>query len=146
MPVPTVRAHSDPAESVAPFAVKTSAAVAVPLADAATVKVVVPHPLADGVCGLERVVSGMTKVIESLISKFAFSENKKRRDVAASVLGFNIVKELVVIAVSDTAVDSETYVEMSFAPANETSINLVLRFAACAVALVVTPVATVTVQ
>ena len=80
MPVATVTVHSDPAASVAVFAVKVTVAVAVPELLAATVKPVLPHPAeVVGVASVPMVKVGSTRAIESagllLCTSGAFSSN-----------------------------------------------------------------------
>jgi hypothetical protein len=96
----------------------------------------------DGVSRLLNVANGNTSTIVSSVSRFAFKENEYATAVALSVDGFMSFRVLMVNVGSATAVDAATNVLMFVASANVTVMTRSAKFAACALLLVDTPVAT----
>jgi len=145
-PVATDTVHSDPAASWLVAAVSVSVAVAVPEAVAATVNVVVPHPLdAAGVASVPIVNNGKRNAIASVLSRGAFNSNVYDNDDSDHIDESAIVTMLVLNAGAATAVDVVIAVAPMFVTdANVTAAVRVFRFAACVAAGVVTPVPTVT--
>jgi hypothetical protein len=144
-PVAIVTAHSTSVARVAVAAVSVTFAVAVPEFAAATVNVVVPHPLVTGVANEISVKSGNTNATLSLAFSGAFNLNLYVIDDDAHVTGFAIVSTLFVGAGATTAVDMLIGVATTFADAaNATAMVRVFKSATCVTALVVTPLATVT--
>ena len=117
----------------------------------ATVNVVVPQPLTTTAPSVPNTNDGNTNAILSPIEKTAFNANMNDTDDGADVTAFEITKELNINAgvgcttALEDAIDVVAAI-MSAADASITPTFRSLRFAACAFALVVTPVDTVTVH
>jgi hypothetical protein len=142
-PVATVTVHVVPAASVAEAAVNVSVAVAVPELEPAAVNVVAPQPLVVGVAGDPATVKlGSTSAILSAAWSAVFKLNSKATEVGAAVTGLASVSELCVTLVGSSVDVAMAVAATLSAPANVTATVRVFRFAACAMALVVTPVIT----
>jgi hypothetical protein len=141
--------HSEPAASVAVFAVSVSVAVAVSEFVAATVNAVVPHP-ADmvGSDGDASVNVGSTSAMVSVSSSRAvLSSNVYEIDDGDHVSGVAISSALVVSAGITVTVDVVIFtaaISVTSLSRNVTAAVRELQFTTCAVLLVVTPVAIVT--
>jgi len=148
-PVATVTVHSDPAASVAVFAVRVRVASAVPEFVAAAVNAVLPHP-ADmvGTDGDVSVNVGSTRAMVSVVcSSGALSSNVYEIDVAVDVTGFATCKALADIAGTTVTVDVAIFTAAMSVTSPSRKVTAAVRelqFTTCAVLLVVTPVAMVT--
>jgi hypothetical protein len=146
-PAPTVTAHCEYALRVATPAVSVSVAVAVPEFVLVAVNVVVPHPLMLIDAGVPTLNVGTTSAMLSAASSGAFSANMNVTEDSCCATALAITSELNCIAGvgCTTAVDDAIAVvaeAMSTADASVTPTFLAVSPAACALALVVTPVST----
>ena len=150
-PAPTVTAHCEYALRVAAPAVSISVAVAVPEFALVAANVVVPHPLMLIDAGVPTTNVGTTSAMLSDASRGAFSANVNVIDDSCCATALAITSELNCKAGvgCTTAVDDAIAVvaeAMSTADASVTPTFLAVSPAACALALVVTPVSTDTVH
>jgi hypothetical protein len=119
----------------------------VPELAATTEKLVPAHPLVVGAAKVAIVKPGSTRSMVSDTESGALREKVNEMDDFADASGWVSTKSLNVKAGAATAVDTAIGVaEMSVTPASTAAIVRVFRFAACVTALVVTPVAIVTVH
>ena len=146
MPVAMVTVHAVPADRVAPPAVNVIVAVA-PDPDEPAVKDVDPQPLVDGEPRDPNVKSGRTIVIVSEAASAAFRVNWYEMDDAVDFTGEAMVSTSFEASGSAIAVDFAIAVAaMLLEPASVKATVLVFKSAVCAAALVVMPVAMVTVH
>jgi hypothetical protein len=150
MPVATVTEHLAPAGKTAVLAVKVKVAVEVPELEAAAVKVVL-QPDLDGVPNEASAKVGSTSAMVSSTERGTFNWKVNAADVSvllsAVVNGFPKTRALCCSAGADTAEDTEIGVlEISVVPAKVTFTTRDAKLAVCVAALVVTPVAIVTVH
>ena len=106
-PVPTVTVHSEPAPSVAVAVLSVSVAAAVPEPVAATLNVVLPHPVDELMApGVPSVNVGSTSAMVSVVtSRGAFSSTVYEMEDGDHVDGSAMVSMLVVSAGATVAVD-----------------------------------------
>jgi hypothetical protein len=114
--------------------------------------VVLPHPcIVAGASEAANVNVGRRTVMESLVSKGEFKANMNQRGDGALTIGFESTNFVCTNAEVGAMIPGEATTEpataaISVADPNFTATVRVFRFAACTCALVVTPVATVTVH
>ena len=106
-PVPTVTVHSEPAPSVAVAVLSVSVAAAVPEPVAATLNVVLPHPVDELMApGVPSVNVGSTRAMVSVVtSRGAFSSTVYEMEDGDHVDGSAMVSMLVVSAGATVTVD-----------------------------------------
>ena len=106
-PVPTVTVHSEPAPSVAVAVLSVSVAAAVPEPVAATLNVVLPHPVDELMApGVPSVNVGSTSAMVSVVtSRGAFSSTVYEMEDGDHVDGSAMVSMLVVSAGATVTVD-----------------------------------------
>jgi hypothetical protein len=141
--------HSEPAGSVAVFAVSVSLATPIPELEDAAVKVVEPQPEATvGVLRVPMVNVGSSSAMVSVSSSRAvFSSNVYEIDAPVDVMESATTSILVVSAGSTVTVDVVIFtaaMSVTSLSANVTAAVRELQFTTCAVLLVVTPDAIVT--